>query len=146
MTNWTNPFLALVILSLCACSSTIDYRGKLPEPEDLAKIQVGTATEEDVMSAIGSPTSTSQFGPQKWFYVYKKTATTSFFKPEIEEESLTIVSFENGKVSNIEQRAPNGEIIDHVKHTTPTVGNDRPILKQVFSNFGRTMKNAESKK
>lgn len=141
-----NKWIVPTLLALSACSSTIDYRGKMPEPEDIAKVQVGVSGEEDVIAAIGSPTSTSQYGPLKWFYVYKKTSTQAFFKPDVLEESILTVSFTNGKVSDIQEKTPEGVTIDHVKQTTPTAGNDRGILKQVFGNFGRTMKKSESKK
>jgi len=136
----------MAVLLLISCSSTVDYRGKMPEPEKIAEIKIGQQSEEDVIALIGSPTSTSLYGPKKWYYIYKKTAKTSFFDPSTLEEKIVIVSFnDQGIVSDVVQMTPDGRIIDPVRQTTPTHGQDRPMLQQIFSNFGRFAKKAERK-
>ena len=133
-------------LLLVSCSSTIDYRGKLLEPEQIAKIKIGQQSEEEVIALIGSPTSTSLYGSKKWYYIYKKTAKTSFFEPSTLEEKMVIVSFnDQGIVTDVVQTTPDGRVIDPISHTTPTLGQDRPMLQQIFSNFGRFAKKAEPK-
>jgi outer membrane protein assembly factor BamE (lipoprotein component of BamABCDE complex) len=136
----------LIGLLLTGCAATIDYRGKQPEPEQLAKVKIGQ-NEEEVFSLIGSPTSTSLYGPKKWYYVYKKTAKTAFFEPNALEEQLVIISFnDQGKVAEVIVQSPDGTSIDPISYQTPTIGQDRPFLQQIFSNFGRYAKSADSKK
>ena len=77
---------------------------------------------------------------------YKKTETTSFFHPNITEKNTIAVTFnDRGIVERIEDMDPEMQEIIPVSHTTPTVGSDRTILQQVFSNFGRTAKKTDKK-
>lgn len=139
-------YTLIVCCLLVGCSSNIEYRGKLPESEQLAKIKVGQHREEDVISLIGSPTNTSLYGPKKWYYIHKKTEKTSFFEEKVLEEKMIIVSFnDNGIVNDVVEVTPDGKVIDPIRHKTPTLGEDRPILQQIFSNFGRFAKRAEKK-
>lgn len=143
----TRAFLSLAAVSvLAACSPRVDYRGKAPEVKDLTKIQTGVHTSHDVLSLIGSPTFESTYGPKTWFYVHKKTETTSFFKPNIAEKNTIAIAFnDRDVVVNIEDMDPDMQEIDPLGHTTPTVGADRTILQQVFSNFGRVARKSEKK-
>ncbi len=138
------PVATLAILA--ACSPRIDYRGKAPEVKDLTKLQAGVHTSHDVLAAIGSPTFESSYGPKTWFYVHKRTETTSFFKPNIAEKNTIAITFnEKGIVEKIEDMDPEMQDITPITHTTPTVGQDRTVLQQVFSNFGRVARKTEKK-
>jgi outer membrane protein assembly factor BamE (lipoprotein component of BamABCDE complex) len=136
-------FLAVLLVG---CSATVDYRGKAPEPEQLAKLKLGQS-EEQVITLIGSPTNTNLYGERKWYYIFKKTAKTSFFEPTTLEEKIVVITFnDQGTVTDITETMPDGRVISPIKHKTPTVGEDRTILQQVFGNFGRNVKKADSKK
>ena len=138
------PLVTLTLLT--ACSPRIDYRGKSPEVKDISKIVPGKSNKFDVLSAIGSPTFESNYGPKTWFYVHKKTETTSFFKPNIMEKNTIAVTFNTlDVVEKVEDLDPDMQDINPVSHTTPTVGSDRTVLQQVFSNFGRKAKKSEPK-
>jgi outer membrane protein assembly factor BamE (lipoprotein component of BamABCDE complex) len=133
----------MVPVLLAGCSATIDYRGKIPEPEQIAKLNIGQS-EEEVITLIGSPTNTSLYGPQNWYYIYKKTARTSFFDPTTLEERILIITFDDhGKVTNITETTPDGQVINPISYKTPTAGQDQTFLQQVFGNFGRHAKKAE---
>jgi outer membrane protein assembly factor BamE (lipoprotein component of BamABCDE complex) len=127
-----------VMLVLAACTPHIDYRGKTPEPADVKKIRIGTDYKEDVLRHIGSPTFETIYGDSTWYYVYRKTETTSFFTPEIIEKNILKVSFDpSGRVATIEDIDPEGVDIDPITHKTKTVGSDPSLMRQVFGNFGR---------
>jgi len=147
MTNVRTVFLCLTtLIALSACTPRVDYRGKAPEPKDLSKIQVGKHTQHDVLTTIGSPTFESKYGAKTWFYVYKKTTTTSFLKPDIAEKNTIAITFsKRGIVEKIEDMDPDMQAIIPLSHSTPTVGEDRTLLQQVFSNFGRSAKKSSKK-
>ena len=131
---------------MTACSPRVDYRGKSPEGKDISKIKVGSFTKYDVLSAIGSPTFESFYGDTTWFYIHKKTEKLSFFKPDIKEKNTVAITFDKkGVVTKVEDLDPEMQDIHPISHRTPTVGSDRTILQQVFSNFGRTAKKTEKK-
>ncbi|HBN23210.1 MAG TPA: outer membrane protein assembly factor BamE [Holosporales bacterium] len=139
-------FPVATLALLAACSPRVDYRGKAPEVRDLTQIQAGVHTSHDVLAAIGSPTFESTYGPKTWFYIHKKTETTSFFKPNIIEKNTIAITFnDKGVVERLEDMDPEMQEIDPITHTTPTVGADRTMLQQVFSNFGRVARKPEKK-
>lgn len=138
------PLATLALLA--ACSPRVDYRGKAPEVKDLTKIQPRVHTTHDVLATIGSPTFESTYGPKTWFYVHKKTETTSFFKPDIIDKNTIAITFDDKDVvAKMEDMDPEMQDIDPLTHTTPTVGADRTMLQQVFSNFGRVARKSETK-
>lgn len=142
-----NLFASLIaVLLVAGCAATVDYRGKYPEPEDMAKLKPGIQREEDVLSVIGSPSNTSTYGDKKWFYVYKKTETQSFLTPKVLEEKVLTLSFsKDGILQDVVETTPDGKAYHPVDYKTPTQGQDRPFLQQVFSNFGRVAKKSPTK-
>lgn len=147
MKNTLKFLVALATFAtLTACSPRIDYRGKAPETKDLAKIKVGVYTQNNVLQAIGSPTFESSYGPKTWFYVHKKTSTKAFLTPDILEKNTISITFnDKGIVQRIEDMDPNERDINPLSYATPTVGQDRTMLQQVFSNFGKVAKKSEAK-
>lgn len=135
------------LMTITACSPRIDYRGKNPEPKELKQIHPGLHQEE-VLNLIGSPTFETIYGAKKWFYVYKKTETTSFLDPKTIEKNTISISFnDQGIVEKVEDLDPaTAQDIDPIRHKTKTVGEDRPFLQQVFSNFGRVARKESGKK
>jgi outer membrane protein assembly factor BamE (lipoprotein component of BamABCDE complex) len=140
-------FSAVTVMLLAACNPRIDYRGKLPDLEQVEKIKPGVSTIYDVLGLIGSPTFETEYGPKQWFYVYKKTETTSFFRPDVKEKNMLAITFnEHGLVQKVEDMDPVDSEIDPIRYKTKTVGEDQPFLQQVFSNFGRVARKESSKK
>lgn len=138
--------LTLVAI-LSGCSPTIDHRGKLPEADQLKEIKIKQSTAEDVLRLIGSPTSTTQYGQKKWFYIYRKTSRTAFLNPDVVEENMVTIVFDaQDHVIDVIEKKPNGQDISHTSYRTPTYGHDRPILNKVFGNFGKTAKKADPNK
>jgi len=140
-------YMSVILLILCGCSATIDYRGKQPELADVEKIKINQHNQEDVLSIIGSPTSTNLYGPTKWYYLFKRTESTSFFDPKIIQEQIVTISFsDKGNVTDIKTSQDVEKKIDTVTQQTPTQGSNTTILQQVFGNFGRHAKKADSDK
>jgi len=138
------PLATLALLA--ACSPRVDYRGKAPEVKDMTQLKAGVHTTHDILGAIGSPTFESSYGPKTWFYVHKRTETTAFFKPSIIEKNTIAITFnDQDMIEKIEDMDPEMQDINPLTHTTPTVGEDRTMLQQVFSNFGRVARKTEKK-
>jgi outer membrane protein assembly factor BamE (lipoprotein component of BamABCDE complex) len=94
--------LSLCALFTIACEPVIDSRGHNPDVMDPDKIKVLKSSKDDVQTSLGTPSIKAELdGLDVWYYISKKTATTSFFKPKIQEEKvLKIVFNKNGKVKN----------------------------------------------
>ena len=132
-----NIFALCTFMALTACTSAIDNRGYDFEIVDTTKIHVGQ-TKEEVLKALGSPSTLSTFKDNAWYYISKKTATKSFFNPETVDQKVIIVHFNGDVVSNIETiDKDQARKIELSKNETPTTGYETSILREVFGNFGR---------
>ena len=130
---------AALVLSMSACAPRVDTRGNLPDPENVAQIKAGESTRNDVTALLGSPSTVSNFDGEAWYYISKRTETTAFFAPEVENQQVLIVGFDKqGKVAKINTLGlKEGRIIDPVTRTTPTSGNEITLMQQIFGNLGR---------
>src|SRR5438067_1317360 len=87
--------MTLAAASLAACSPTVDQRGKLPEPDKLAEIRPGATTREEVAKILGTPSSTSVFSDQTWYYISRRTEQVAFFNPDVVDQQVYVVNFDN---------------------------------------------------
>lgn len=130
--------LAMAVL-IVACSPIVDSRGNLPEGEELDKIKVGATSREQVASLLGSPSSVATFDDNTWYYISKRTETVGFFRPEVIEQKVLTVRFdEAGLVKEVAQVGKDDAAeIDPVSRTTPTSGQTFSLWQQLFGNLGR---------
>ncbi len=122
-----------------ACAPRIDTRGNLPDPEALSEVRLDEYTREDVADLLGSPSSTSGFGGETWYYISKRTETTAFWAPEVAERRVIAVHFnDRGVVTSIEQLGlDDGNQVRIVDRETPTSGHELTFIEQLFGNIGR---------
>lgn len=121
-----------------ACSPTIATRGNLVEDERLAAIKPG-ATKNDVIAALGSPTTVGTFDDSSWYYMGQRTQKKAFFDPRIMERKVVAVRFDaEDRVQAVEQlREEDGNRIELVERETPTAGKDLTVTEQLLGNMGR---------
>lgn len=124
---------------LTACSPMIDTRGNMPPIETIATIQPGQTTRTQVAQLLGSPSSVGTFNDKTWYYIGRKTETVAFFAPEVTEQQVLVVKFDDaGVVRDLEKRGI--EIAQEVSMTgreTPTAGHSLGFFEQLFGNIGR---------
>ena len=128
--------LALVIVG---CSPMVQHQGKNLDDDDLQQVKSGIHNKEDVMRILGSPSSIAAFDNNKWYYIYKKTEATAFFKPKIAEQKITEIDFtQAGLVAQVKYLdLSDAKDVAYVERITPTSGHSGSFLKQIFGNFGR---------
>lgn len=140
MTLKSSPFRVTIalLLSLTGCA-TIDIRGHVVEPEQLAKIKVGVTTKEQLGELLGTPSSVSTFGNKTWFYMSEKTQTRAFFSPIVLNSNVTRIEFdEKRRVKSLDSLTEKDHVvISHVHRSTPTAGHTFGVLEQIFGNVGR---------
>lgn len=140
-----NYFLNLVIgLGLAGCYPTVDHRGFNPEQMQLEKIENNISTKETVQDVLGSPSTTSLFPVEgknwtNWYYIYRKTETTSFFEPKVVDQLVVKVTLdEKDVVRNVEtQKGIQGEKIKASKERTESTGYESSAMKDIFGNFNK---------
>lgn len=137
--------LACTILFLSACSPVIDQRGNRPDEDNVASINPGVDNKQRVYELIGSPSTLSSFNDRTWYYISKKTETVAFFEPEIVEQQILAIRFDDKEIVQDLKiyNEKDGQQIAYVDRETPTEGNDFTILQQLLGNIGRFTKKDE---
>lgn len=129
----------ILALVLASCAPIVDTRGHSAEAVDLKQIIVGQSTTEDVTALLGSPTSSSKFGDEIWYYITQKQERVGVFAPEVTEQHIVAVQFDANKVvSDLgEFSKADGKPVQIVSKTTPTEGHSVTFMEQMLGNFGR---------
>ncbi len=132
-------FVVALGLLAAACTPTVSLHGYVPDEEVLATMQTGTDNKDAVIEKLGSPSSIATFDDNTWIYFSKRTETFAFFEPEVIEQRVVAVNFnDDGTVEEIKRFAlEDGRLIDPVTRTTPTHGRELGLLEQLFGNVGR---------
>jgi outer membrane protein assembly factor BamE (lipoprotein component of BamABCDE complex) len=105
----------------------------------LQEITVGVQTKKDVEALIGSPTQTSTFDNNIWYYISAKTRLRPARQLALTDQEILIVNFDGQGVVRSLQRIGADEMrpIEMVSRETPTPGSDRSFLQSLFGNIGR---------
>lgn len=134
--------LAAMLAAVLAtgCSPTVDIRGNLPDPEDVAQIKAGETKRDDVIRLLGNPSTAGTFEHETWYYIGQRTEQRlTMFKPTITDQRVLVVRFDkDGTVEELQQYGlKDGKPVDVVDRVTPTRGKDLTILQQLVGNVGR---------
>ena len=134
---------ALVLLLLTPACSIFEapeiQRGNRVTEDQLREITPGVQTKTDVQSLLGSPTQTSTFGDNQWYYISSKTRQRPGRELLVSDQQVVVVEFDpSGTVRELRTVAETeGKRVDMVSRETPVPGNDRTLLQALFGNIGR---------
>ena len=136
--SWVCAWSA-VALMLAACAPRIETSGNLPDPERLAEISDGGFSREEVAEILGSPSSVAALGGEVWYYISKRTETLAFFEPEVSDQQVVVIRFdEKGMVSQVQTLGlEQARTIEPAERETPTAGNELTFFDQLIGNVGR---------
>ncbi len=131
--------LALVAsIGLAGCIGETLNRGYVPSENALQQVQVG-APREQVLIALGTPSTTADFGGEVFYYISQKTnRPVAFMNARLIDQTVLAVYFdETSQVAQIANYGlEDGQIVDTVSRTTPTGGRDFSFVSQLFSATG----------
>jgi outer membrane protein assembly factor BamE (lipoprotein component of BamABCDE complex) len=125
---------------ISGCAASVEQRGHLPNPEKIADIHPGTTTKEEVIKVLGTPSSVSVFNDDKsWYYISRRTAQTAFFDPDVIDQQVYIVNFDDqGVVKAVDHKVlQDGREITPVARATPAPGRELSFLEQLIGNLGK---------
>ena len=132
-------------LILAACTPTQATHGNLVEDYRMAEVVPGVSTRTNVLKSLGSPTTTAPFDDNVWYYISQKTEKRGIFDPEVVEEKVVVVAFnEEGIVQTISPIDANRVDVPRVRRKTPTGGNEVTFMEQLLGNIGKFNRPAES--
>ena len=127
------------LLATGACMPISTYSGFQAIEERPADLKVGTDTKSTVMAKLGTPTATSTFDPNTWFYISQLTDRVAFYKPRVSRRDVVAVNFnkETEAVSSVNTYTlKDGKVIAFNGRETPTRGREMTILEQLLGNVG----------
>jgi len=126
-------------VALMGCSTTVEQRGNLPPPDEIAQIHPGKTTRDEVVKILGSPSSVGVFNDRSWYYISRRTSQFSFFDPKLLDQQVFIVDFNDQNVVNAvdHMTLKDGEEISPVARTTPAPGREMSFLEQIVGNLGK---------
>jgi len=130
---------AFLLLALISCTSYPEDHGYIMHKENLEKVEVGQTDKAGVTELLGSPSSKSDYGPEKWYYIGKKATATAFFDPKVTEQSILALEFDkDGKLGSMQQYSLKDSIdIKPVQEATRTEGSTPSLMEQFLGNVGR---------
>ena len=137
--------MLLALFVVAACVSRVDNRGHVRTDEALSRIQEGASNKGDVVNALGSPSSKSDFGNEIWYYISARKETVGFLAPEVADQQVVSIEFDGeGMVRKINRHDKSGaKDIKAVSRTTPTEGHQLGFVEQVLGNVGRFNKKGD---
>lgn len=114
-------------------------RGYVVDEKLLAQVKPGSAAEQ-VLSVMGTPSTTSTVGGDAWYYVSQKVQQKlEFMRPQVVDQHVLAVYFTKGK--KVERVAnygiEDGKVFDFISRTTPTAGADQSFVRNLMKNLLR---------
>jgi outer membrane protein assembly factor BamE (lipoprotein component of BamABCDE complex) len=137
----------LIAVALAACQPTIDQRGNLPDDKKISAIEPGVTTKQAVSQLLGTPSSVSTFGDKTWYYISRRTEQTAFFNPQVLDQQVIVVGFdEGGIVRNVQHlNLADSRPVDPSPRETPSAGKELGFVEQLLGNLGKFNTGAASR-
>lgn len=132
----------MVITALTAivgCTTMTRKHGFVPLPEDLAQMQVGTTTRDDIVALVGPPTTAGAINGNTLYYVQSERDRFGPFEPEIVGREVVAISFTpSGVLSNIERFGlEDGRVVVLSRRITDDGIADVTFIGQLLGAIGR---------
>jgi outer membrane protein assembly factor BamE (lipoprotein component of BamABCDE complex) len=86
------------------------------------------------------------FADDSWYYISRRTRQLAFFDPEVVDQQVYIVRFDDkGVVAAVDRKdLKDGREVDPVARTTPAPGRELTFMEQLIGNVGRFNKSGST--
>ncbi|MEO0328780.1 MAG: outer membrane protein assembly factor BamE [Pseudomonadota bacterium] len=126
--------LSLLVISGCV-EERIFNHGPVISQDQLDLVPVGSS-QEQVLLALGTPSTTGQFGTDVFYYISQKRSKRYEYQKLklIDQKVLSVYFSEEKTVDRIANYGiQDGRVFDFISRTTPTSGEDFTLLKQLLT-------------
>lgn len=129
---------ALLLGAITACSPVIRNHGYVPPQSELAELQVGSATQDQVVDLVGQPSAEGVLGDRSWYYVQSRFRHFGYRAPvEIDREVLALSFAESGVLRNVERFGlRDRRVVPLSRRVTGGQVENVGFLRQLFGNIG----------
>jgi|SRR5665213_2716376 len=133
---------AIVSVSLlgfaAACSPVSSFQGFQAIEQSPNDVKVGADTRSTVTAKLGTPTATSTFDKNTWFYLSQTSSKNAFYQPHVTKRNVVAIAFDKDtqavtKVDTYTLR--DGRVIAYNGRETPTRGREMTVLEQLLGNL-----------
>lgn len=131
--------VAASLLGAAACAPIASHNGFQAIEQNPKDIKVGLDTKSTVRGKLGSPSGTSTFDPNVWFYMSQIKHRVAFRRPRVVERNVTLVTFDKDseQVASVNNYTlKDGKVVAFNGRETPTRGRELTILEQILGNIG----------
>ena len=129
----------LTVLGGAACSPIVYHQGFQVVDTRPTDIKVGADTRSTVLQKLGSPTTTSTFDKDVWFYMSQMRSQTSFYTPKTVQRDVVAIAFDHDsqQVKAVDTfTLQDGRVIAYNTNETPTRGREMTVLEQLIGSIG----------
>lgn len=130
--------LSVTLFSACVKNENITsgYKFKYSKLQDL---KVGKTRKAVVQRKLGTPSMTSDFGNDIWYYMSSEYERVAFFKPKVLRQEIVAIEFNKDQTIKKINEYSKDDIkeISVRSEITETEGHDLSILEQLLGNVGR---------
>ena len=132
-------FLLILTILVSACEAITTTHGRLIEPAELDRLELGVTTQAETIAILGPPSCEGAFNSGRLYYNNQKMAKRVGGETLTIERELMILIFDtNDRLQGIEIRDKNSDKkIVKLESKTPTPGDMLTIVDQIFSNLRR---------
>jgi outer membrane protein assembly factor BamE (lipoprotein component of BamABCDE complex) len=130
--------LVLGLAAAAGCSPVMNHQGFQAVDVRPWDIKVGDSRSQ-VLEKLGSPTATSTFDRNIWFYVSQLRSQTSFYTPKTMSRDVVAIAFDGDtqSVKSVEHYTlKDGRVIAYNTRETPTRGREMTVLEQLIGTIG----------
>ena len=132
-------FLLNLMIVVSACEAITTTHGRLIEPAELDKLELGVTTQAETIAILGPPSFEGAFNSGRLYYNNQKMEKPVGGETLTIERELIIFIFDNrNRLQGIEIRDETSDKkIVKLESKTPTPGDTVTIVDQIFSNLRR---------
>jgi outer membrane protein assembly factor BamE (lipoprotein component of BamABCDE complex) len=146
---FVHPSFRLSLLAVAACAAVLgagactpitSYAGFQAVDSKPADVKVGEDTKSTVLAKLGTPSTTSTFDPNLWYYITQVTERIAFYDPRVASREVVMVNFnkDNEQVVGVNKYTlKDGKVVAFNGRETPTRGREMTILEQLLGNVAR---------
>ena len=130
--------LSIGLLALAGCSPTNSFQGFQVVDQAPADVKVGSDTRDSVLARLGTPTATSTFDKNTWYYMSQVSNKTAFYHPRILRRDIVAIVFDKDTQTVTALNTytlKDGRIIAFNGRETPTRGREMTVLEQLLGSI-----------
>ncbi len=126
-------------LAIGACTPISRSHGFVAAKENPADVETGVDSKTSVLAKYGSPSTTSIFEENKWYYVSELQEQLGYLRPNTQSRSITSIRFSaDGIVDDVNiYTMDDGNLVSLIGRETPTRGRELTVLEQLLGTVGR---------